>query len=416
MNGARELPVTCQELRIDATYRNTNDWKKSEDVFNRFFRFADGKGINNTSGFRPKSRAGKGTDITKCAFCVLVTTFGESEWPDSLDRESGLFTYFGDNRSKGVPIHDTTVGGNRLLRSIYSLLHTGQRGKIPPFLCFETLKSAKGTHMRFLGLACPGAEGVSALEDLVAVWRIKGNDRFQNYRAMFTILREETVSRSWLEDLVAGTASVDSKYCPPTWSKWVSTGRYLALQCSRRIEPRSRKDQEPSTKEERMVLLRVHQGLSDREFEFAAADLVRLMDERFSDFSVTRATRDGGRDVVAEYRVGHALHQVRLEAYVEAKRWSPGSAVGVKPMMRLISRLKHRDIGVFITTSYFDVQVQRELIEDRHPVLLVSGGDVARLLLQKELGHDPALGEWLHRVRDRSGAGASGPTEGATQN
>ena len=404
------------DLRIDAAYRNTNDWKKRDDVFNRFFRFADGKGITNTPGFRPKSRLDKGTDITECAFCVLVTTFGKSHWPDSLDRETGLFTYFGDNRSRGVPIHDTPVGGNRLLRSVYSLLHTGQREKIPPFLCFETLKSLEGTYMRFLGLACPGAEGVSALDDLVAVWRVKGDDRFQNYRALFTILREETVSRSWLEDLVAGTAPVVSKNCPPTWAKWVSTGRYLPLECSRRIEPRSRKDQEPTTDKERTVLSRVHQGLSDREFEFAAADLVRLMDERFSDFSVTRATRDGGRDVVGAYRVGHALHQVRLEAYVEAKRWSPGSAVGVKPMMRLISRLKHRDIGVFITTSHFDAQVQRELIEDRHPVLLISGGDIARLLLQKELGHDPAIEEWLKRVRDYAGAAVSGSTEGTSQN
>src|SRR4030095_9182817 len=78
---------------------------------------------------------------------------------------------------------DTTVGGNRPLQHVYSLLHMHKRADIPPFLCFETIKTAKGTFMRFLGLACPGGEGVSALEDLVAVWRIKGESRFQNYRA-----------------------------------------------------------------------------------------------------------------------------------------------------------------------------------------------------------------------------------------
>src|SRR5262249_27438549 len=161
--------------------------------FNRFFRFADGKGINNTSGFRPKSKIGKSTDIMECAFCVLVTTFEESEWPDSLDSESGRLVYFGDNRSKGTPIHETAVGGNRLLSRVYSLLHTDRREQVQPFLCFETLKSPTGTYMRFLGLACPGGEGVSALDDLVAVWRVKGTDRFQNYRATFTVLREEAV-------------------------------------------------------------------------------------------------------------------------------------------------------------------------------------------------------------------------------
>ena len=373
------------ELRVDALYRNTNDWQRPEDAFNRFFRFADNKGINNTSGFRPKSTAGKGTNITECAFCVLVTTFGETEWPDSMDRESGRFIYFGDNRTKGVPLHDTLVGGNRLLGHVYSLVHRHQREQVPPFLCFETIKTATGTYMRFLGLACPGGEEISALDDLVAVWRVKGDDRFQNYKAVFTVLKEETVSKAWLDDLVSGLSPIKSKHCPLAWRHWVMSGQYQALKCSRKSEPRSRKDQEPTTAVERNILDKVYTELSDRQFEFAAADLVQRMDERFDELSVTRAVRDGCRDVIASYRVGHALHQVKLSAYVEAKRWNPATAVGVKPMMRLIARLKHRDIGVFVTTSFFDGQVQRELIEDGHPVLLISGGDIARLLHSREL-------------------------------
>jgi hypothetical protein len=60
-------------LRVDAVYRNTQRWKTAEDEFNRFFRFQDGKGINNVSGFRPKSRARGSTDICDSAFVVLVT-------------------------------------------------------------------------------------------------------------------------------------------------------------------------------------------------------------------------------------------------------------------------------------------------------------------------------------------------------
>ena len=150
---------------------------------------------------------------------------------------------------------------------------------------------------------------------------------------------------------------------------------------------------------------KVYTELSDRQFEFAAADLVQRMDERFDELSVTRAVRDGGRDVIASYRVGHALHQVKLSAYVEAKRWNPATAVGVKPMMRLIARLKHRDIGVFVTTSFFDGQVQRELIEDGHPVLLISGGDIARLLHSRELGSDQNIAAWLDGIRQRAGEG-----------
>ena len=83
--------------------------------------------------------------------------------------------------------------------------------------------------------------------------------------------------------------------------------------------------------------------------------------------------------------MGHGDHAIPLHVSVEAKLWNESSAVGVKPMMRLVSRLKHRDFGVFITTSFFDKTVQEELIEDGHPVILVSGGDIARILIANEL-------------------------------
>ncbi len=70
-------------------------------------------------------------------------------------------------------------------------------------------------------------------------------------------------------------------------------------------------------------------------------------------------------------------------------------------MMRLLSRLKHRDLGVFVTTSYFEQQVQEELIEDRHPVILVSGGDIARLLVARQLEKEP-LERWIATVREQA--------------
>ena len=403
--GVADSASLPAELRLDASYRNTNDWKQPEDVFNKLFRFSDGKGINNTSGFRPKSKNRGSTDILSCAFCVLVTTFGETEWPDTLDRQNGIFTYYGDNRSPGRPIAETVVGGNRLLETVFSRLHVGRRGEIPPFLCFEKYKTDAGTQTRFLGLACPGGVGLSAFEDLVAVWRVKGDVRFQNYRALFTVLREETVSLGWLHDLVNGIPSHDSPHCPKTWRRWIENGAYTPLLCASQVSPRSRQQQLPRSDREWKILQHIRNALTDREFEFFAAELVRIMDDRFSNLTVTRAVRDGGRDVVGSYRVGHDLHQVLLSVYIEAKQWDPESAVGVKPMMRLLARLKHRDLGVFVTTSYFETQVQEELIEDEHPVLLVSGGDIVRLLIRGELDDISAGGKlepWLKLIRQQA--------------
>jgi len=388
-------------LLVDSSLRNTNNPKNPVDVFNRFFRFSDGRGINNTSGFRAKSKAGQSTDIENCAFCVLVTTFGEIEWPDSLDYEMGRFTYFGDKRGEG-DLHKTAVGGNRFLRSNFNKLHTGQRGIIAPILIFENYKGSDGTYMRFLGLAAPGAQGVSAFDDLVAVWRIKDKTRFQNYRAIFTVLKVDSIQKAWLEDLVNGVSPSDSNYCPDVWQKWVKAGIYTPLTCERTREPRSKENQSPQNLKEANILERVLNNFSDREFEFVAVEIVKLMDSRFSSFTVTQRARDGGRDAIGAYHVGHEHHQVHLSAIIEAKLWKENSDVGVKPMSRLISRIKHRDIGVFVTSSCFNKQVQQELIDDNHPVILVSGGDIARVLIANELDDEEKFSVWAQAIKQRS--------------
>ena len=203
------------DLRIDHLYRNTNNWNNPEDEFNIFFRFSDGKGINNVSGFRPKSAVGSSdTSIENCSFCVLITNAGEIEWPDELDHETGIFTYYGDNRIPGNSIDATQMGGNRLLQNLFQKLHTNLREKIQPILCFQSVKLNGKSYMRFLGLAAPGAQGYSAADDLVAVWKIRDSLRFQNYKSTFTILKEETISKAWLEDIVCGVASEESEHCP----------------------------------------------------------------------------------------------------------------------------------------------------------------------------------------------------------
>lgn len=398
------------DLTIDAVLKNNNNPKHPDAEFQRYFTFH--KGINNSAGFRvvaKKSVDGRSgaKAATDMAFIVLVTTFGEPEWPDTLDRETGDFVYYGDNRNPGTATNRTALNGNRYLEEVFELTHDGKRNRVPPFLLFESVKIGGRSHMRFLGLAAPGAEGLTASDDLVAVWRIKGTSRFTNYKARFTVLREQHINRDWLVDLVNGAASTESKHCPKTWKKWIATGFYDALVAVRPRHPRPKSDQLPRDPFEREILRTIFEDLDDREFEFAAAELIRFMDNKFIELEVTPRSRDGGRDVVGRYRVGHDLHQVHLAVCVEAKKWQEGSGVGVKPMARLISRLKHRDIGVFVTTSYFDSQVQEELIEDNHPVLLLSGGDIAHLLANKGIAKGPLM-NWIASVRQRAAEAEAG--------
>ncbi len=160
----------------------------------------------------------------------LYTTFGDSLWPDQYDASSGRFTYYGDNKKPGRDLHDTPQHGNALLREIYAALHVwpNRRKTVPPAFVFTSSPVRSGRAVRFLGVAAPGAANLDETEDLVALWRSVGEERFQNYRAAFTLLDIPVVPRAWIEALHAGEAI--GPHTPAAWRSWVEEGTYRALQ------------------------------------------------------------------------------------------------------------------------------------------------------------------------------------------
>nr|WP_231969307.1 restriction endonuclease [Mycobacterium sp. E735] len=60
--------------------------------------------------------------------------------------------------------------------------------------------------------------------------------------------------------------------------------------------------------------------------------------------------------------------------------------VGEVKQRRLISRLRHRNFGVFVALSYFNSQVYDEVRADGHPIALVCGRDVVDALRSNGYG------------------------------
>jgi hypothetical protein len=125
--------------------------------------------------------------------------------------------------------------------AVHSLPH--RRQTVPPFFVFT--KGERGRDVVFRGLGVPGSKGLSPTEDLVAVWKSSGGDRFQNYKAIFTVLDEPVVQRAWLSDVRAGQPLSNS--CPPAWRKWVTAGVYLPLQAPPVVEYRTKEEQRAVT-------------------------------------------------------------------------------------------------------------------------------------------------------------------------
>ena len=249
--------------------------------------------------------------------------------------------------------------------------------------------------MRFLGLAVPGAQNVQPADDLVAVWRTSDGERFQNYRATFTILDVGVVPRSWLDELVTGVVLGSS--CPEPYRAWVHKGNYTPLESPRTIQHRTKAQQIPETKgDERLVRVIYDYFLDDPyAFEACAIELWSMQAKESVNFVATRRSADGGRDAYGWYHLGPDADRIRLEWSLEAKLYAPESSVGVKETSRLISRLRHREFGVFVTTGYVAKQAYEEMRGDGQPIVVICARDIAGLL--KEHGHTTpaAVKAWL---------------------
>ena len=86
-----------------------------------------------------------------------------------------------------------------------------------------------------------------------------------------------------------------------------------------------------------------------------------------------------------------------IDCALEAKCYAEKNAVGVREMSRLISRIKYRQFGILVTTSYVDNQAYSEVVEDGHPILIVNAKDIASILRKNGIGSQ-AIKAWLEAL------------------
>lgn len=388
------------DLIIDCIYEGGSQPNLSAEPISKIFPKC---GVNG--GFRKVNRD-DGTG--KPAYVVLYTTMSELEWPDFLDEETGIFRYFGDNRKPGREITNTKLKGNELLEWVFETLNSKKSLKdMPPFFVFK--KTGHGRDVQFLGLAAPGNSNISPDRDLVAFWRTMDGNRFQNYESYFTILdtAEEPISQEWLRSLIENHEN-NLQYAPDVWKEYIEKGRdgIRALKAPRIHRVPSKEDQLKSDKEGEKCIKIIYDYYKDDPygFEACAIDLLGKMDSNFIDFKLTRPWRDGGRDAYGKYQIstgGNVNYPLVIDCSVEAKCYSSKNSVGVKEMSRLISRIKYRQFGILITTSYVNSQAYKEVIEDGHPILIVTASDIAAILRFNSITSEN-IEVWLKNIGSNS--------------
>lgn len=367
------------DLIIDAIYEGGASGNVGDDPISRLI-----PGSGNLGGFRA---AGRGKVKN---YIVLYTSGEDKDWPDSIDLSAGRFVYFGDNKTPGHELHDTRRGGNLILRNVFTWLHTGinTRSKIPPIFVFTKFPTMNSTRsVQFKGLAVPGYPGMPPTEDLVAVWKTTSGQRFQNYKAIFTVLNIPVIPRDWLRCLDDHETRL--KQAPTTWKNWIETGAYDVLRSDPTTIVRTQQQQTPETVAKADILRTVfrHFNACPLAFEHFAARIFQMQDQRVTIDEITRGSIDGGRDAIGRYRLGIAEDPVYVDFALEAKCYQPPidackpNSVGIKEISRLVSRLRHRQFGVLVTTSFIARQAYQEVRDDRHPIVFISGKDIADTLI-----------------------------------
>jgi hypothetical protein len=371
------------DLHVDATYRGGRSGNAGDDPFPALLT------LSNQGGFRYRG------NLNKLELVVLTSSLNDPDWPDSIDEATGVFTYFGDNKKPGRLLHKTPRNGNELLRRIFEHATRGGDGRnlVPPILVFANAGSWRD--VVFLGLAVPGTADSRPSEDLIAIWKSVGGNRFQNYRARFTILDVPVVTRIWLNDIHNGNPKGSN--APSPWLSWVKGGNPKALMATATLEYRTKAQQLPESPDDLEVLDAIHTFFADRphDFEACAAMLAKLLLPDITSLDLTRPSRDGGRDAIGMLRIGQGTTSIVADFALEAKCYQRSNSVGVREMSRLISRLRHRQFGILVTTSYVDLQAYREIKEDGHPIIVMSGVDIVALLHSNGYSGIASVLAWL---------------------
>lgn len=369
------------DLFLDALYKGGTQGNTSADALSKLL------GCGNQGGFRYLGRA------NKPKFLVLYSSQNDIDWPDYLDIENGLFYYYGDNKKPGHDLHDTPRKGNLILKNLFDNKNLDNKSEIPPIFIFT--KAGKGRDVIFRGLAIPGNKNISTKEELIAIWKSTENQRFQNYRSTFTILDISKITREWIKDIQNGNPFTDN--APEKWINWIQKNKEEQLISKKTSIIRTKDEQIPNVSKDIKLIRTIYDFFTDPyEFEKFAVDIVKLMDKNIVDCDLTRPWRDGGRDAVGKYRIGLEENSLLVDFALEAKRYGLNNSVGVKEVSRLISRLRYRQFGIIVTTSFLHSQAYKEIKEDKHPVVIICANDILKILKQNNINNKEKLLIWLN--------------------
>lgn len=279
----------------------------------------------------------------------------------------------------------------------------------PPILVFEAVPEGdriKG-QVRFHGL------GLITRAELVVQRDPKSSQTFPNYVYDIALLDLATENDEFSWDWINSrrTGSVDNtetlKLAPESWRKWVERGPSSVSSLRRNVITRNvvsvKMQQPPAGSPELTTLQTIYDHFAGKKHrfealaEFATEQILGAQGVAYKPGWITQGGSDGGFDFVGSIDLDPSspLACSRQVVLGQAKCEKLTAATNGVHIARLAARLRRGWIGVYVTTSYFSLPVQREVLTDRYPIVLIDGRRLASVVNRYLLDEGITLADLL---------------------
>ncbi|MCJ7532395.1 MAG: restriction endonuclease [Anaerolineales bacterium] len=319
----------------------------------------------------------------------------ETPWQDTFDPDNGHIRYFGDNKNPGRD--PSLTPGNKILLEAFSVHNSPSeniRKNAVPLIFFRRVNmegKAKG-FVQFQGY------GIIQRVGLITQFDHKRERAFTNYvfdLVVFGLATEnEDFDWKWINMRRDPEVSLDAsvQIAPKTWKEWINHGSKAVERYRRRVSKlmtaSAEEQRPPKSSREQKILVEIYDFYKGRKTRFeglAAFIAEKVVGETGGSYRsgwVTPPSSDGGSDFIGRLDIATGFAKTSIIVLTQAKCEKLGTPTGGNHIARTVARLKRGWIGVYVTTSYFSESVQREVIEDKYPIVLIHGKRVAQEVLK----------------------------------
>lgn len=375
--------------KIGHNYKDILSVSRQRDEFVSWFSH-NGSGIGNSGGIRAAKYLKIKSELP--AYIVLITRKIShrwyNPWEDIIDYSTGTIFYWGDAKFDSKKNYSEFRGNKHLIKAFEKILENSMP-EVPPILHFSKVESGV---VKFNGLC--------ALTNLELTWFEDKGNPVKNYRCELAILDAEKVDIAWLHDRAkCRDLKKINDNAPKVWKDYVK-GNIRKLDIWSKSIFTKEEQLPPENSNEAVLLQRLHK-LTPTQFEAVVVELFRNLPHVNHKIVRTRPTADGGFDFYGQFSIPYPV-KYDIEFLGEAKKFACNSAVQPKHVSRLVARLNRGQFGIFVTTSYYTRQTQKEVLEDGYPVKLFSGNDLVNILQELRLVENGKIKkEWLETVLNK---------------